>query len=208
MKNRQGLFSLFSMLFSLLLVVADCKTVVAGSKTVVAGSNNSNTALYFIGAMGVLNRSARPATMESTQFFEISNQPASGKRLRTVQITSDLVVGDAYDVIVRQQEVSSKIQSTVNSGHFNIVSVITFYLDGYLTTATVIYDTSPGRGVGYDMRMMLIQSDSLHAEERHHKIKYQLDMVVESEIYDIVKINKVYVQGSLLAAEVYYRKKR
>jgi hypothetical protein len=139
---------------------------------------------------------------ESTQTLEVNTQPVSGSNLRLLSITSD-----EHYFNKKQDEVRPKLESTVNGGKYNIVSVKTSYSSGYLTAAEVTYDAS-GRGDGNDLRVLFIQSDEYYWNKKAAEIKPKLDAMVNSGKYDIVKIQTTYAQGYLLAAEVYYRKKK
>jgi len=139
---------------------------------------------------------------ESTQTFEVTTQPVNGSNLRMLSITSTEHYFDK-----KQNEVRSKLETMVNGGECNIISVKTLYSSGYLTAAEVTCDAS-GRGDGNNIRVMFIQSDKYYWDRKAADIKPRLDAVVNSGKYDIVKINTTYAQGYLLAAEVYYREKR
>ena len=139
---------------------------------------------------------------ESTQTLEVTTQPVSGSSIRLLSITST-----KYYFNEKQNEVRPKLEATVNGGEYNIASVKTSYSSGYLTAAEITYDAS-GRGDGNGLRVLFIQSDKYYWNEKAADIKPRLDAMVNSGKYDVVKINTTYVQGYLLAAEVYYREKR
>lgn len=138
---------------------------------------------------------------ESMQALEISTQSIHGGDIRLLSITST-----KYYFNEKQNEVRPKFEATVNSGEYNIVSVKTSYSSGYLTAAEVIHDVSD-RGDGNNLRVLLIQSDKYYWNEKAADINPRLDAIVNSGKYDIIKIQTTYVQGYLLAAEVYYQEK-
>ena len=139
---------------------------------------------------------------ESTQTLEVSTQPVSGSNLRLLLITST-----KYNFIRKQNEVRPKLETTVNGGEYNIVSVKTLYSSGYLTAAEVTYDAS-GRGDGNSLRVLFIQSDKYDWYAKAADVKPRLDAMVNGGKYDVVKIQTTYTKGHLLAAEMYYREKK
>ncbi|MDD4900910.1 MAG: hypothetical protein PHS62_02230 [Patescibacteria group bacterium] len=139
---------------------------------------------------------------ESAQTLEVSTQPVSGSNIRLLLITSGKYYFDQ-----KQNELRPKLEATVNGGEYNIISVKTSYSSGYLTAAEVTYNTS-GRGDGNNLRVLFIQSDKYHWDQKAADIKPRLDAMVNSGKYDVVKIQTTYAQGYLLAAEVYYREKK
>lgn len=138
---------------------------------------------------------------ESTQTFDINTQPARGSNLRLLAIASDSYYFDS-----KQNEVRPKFVATVNRGKYNIISTKTSYSSGYLTAAEITYEAS-GRGDGNNIRILLISSNKYHWDRQAADIKPRLDEVVNAGTLDIVKINTTYVQGYVLAAEVYHREK-
>jgi hypothetical protein len=139
---------------------------------------------------------------ESTQTLEVSTHPVSGSNLRLLSITSPKYYFDK-----KQNEVRSRLETVVNGGEYNIVSVKTSYSSGYLTAAEVTYDAS-GRGDGNSLRVLFIHSDKYYWDKKEADIKPRLDAIVNSGKYDVVKIQTTYAKGYLLAAEVYYREKK
>lgn len=138
---------------------------------------------------------------ESTQTLEVTTQPISGSSMRLLSITST-----EYYLSKKQDDVCPRLETMINSGDYNIIAIKTSYSSGYLAAAEVTYNTSR-RGDGNNIRVMFIQSDEYYREKKAADVKSRLDVVVNSGKYDIMKINTTYVQGYLLAAEVYYREK-
>jgi len=139
---------------------------------------------------------------ESTQNIEFTKQQVSGSNIRLFIITST-----EHYLNKKQNEVRPKLEAAINGGGDNITSVKTSYSSGYLTAAQITFDAS-SRGDGNNMRVIFIQSNEYYWNKKADEIKHRLDEVVNSGKYDIVKINTTYVKGFLLAAEVYYRKKK
>lgn len=140
---------------------------------------------------------------ESTRVFEVGTlQPMNGSSVRLFSITSN-----KRHFNEKQDDVRQGVVMVVNGGHYNVITVKTAYSSGYLTAADIVY-TASGRGAGNDVRVRFIQSSECCLERKAADINPRLTEMVNSGTHDIMKINTVYEQGYLIAAEVYYREKQ
>jgi hypothetical protein len=157
--------------------------------------------IFFL-ALLILASGCQKNYPESTQTLEITKtQPMSGSDMRWIS-----VISNKYYFNEKQDDIRPKLEAMINNGKYNVLYVKTSYSSGYLTAAEMAYDAS-GRGDGNNMRVMFIQSDEHYWNKKQDDIKPRIDAVVNSGKYDIVKINSVYAEGYLLAAEIYYREK-
>ena len=158
--------------------------------------------VMFLGILLVTVGCEKKIYPDSTQTLEVNTQPIGGSDIRLLSITSH------KDYLYkRHNEVLRKLETTLNEGEYNITSVKTSYSEANLIKAEVTYDAS-GRGDGNRIRLMFIQSDKSSENGKAADIKSQLEGVINSGKYDIVKINRTYFEDYLLAAEVYYREKQ
>jgi len=139
-------------------------------------------------------------TPEFTQ-TEVTTQLMDGCNLRLISIISN-----EYYFTLKQDEVRSRLETIVNGGEYNICSVKTLYSYGYLTAAKVTYDAS-SPGDGNEIRVLIIYSNEYYFTLKQDEVRSRLETIVNSEKYDIVRINTIYTKGYLFAAEVYYREK-
>lgn len=103
----------------------------------------------------------------------------------------------------KQEDVVAKLDSVVNSGNYNVVSVKTFYSDAYLTSAEVKYSIAEDCD-NRNIRIKFLQSPHYYWNEKQEDVKPLLDSIVNGGTYDIFDVNTVMLQGYLVAAEVYY----
>lgn len=133
-----------------------------------------------------------------------------GPNIRSLRITSEKTTCygyydyQYYGYEEREKEVRSQLESEINGGQWNIVAVKTSYASGYLLNAEIIHDAS-GAGEGNKLRVMFIFSDKLFWHEKMREIEGALNEVTGSGMYDILKVQKVFTRGYLLAAEVYHQ---
>lgn len=120
---------------------------------------------------------------------------------RILTITSSNFRFDA-----KEKEVRPKLEKAVNSGQYNIITVKTAYTNGYLTSADITYDSS-GPDAGNNTRILLIKSDKYRYDAQQKEVEPKLREITGSGKYNIIGIETVYVQGYLVAAEVYYKAK-
>ncbi len=140
---------------------------------------------------------------QSIQTFKI----ASTEAVNSNKIHLILIRSTRYSSNLKQKEVLSKINAIINSGKYNVLWVKTLYSSsGYLTEAEVAY--VPGQGNGNNVRITLLYSNKFYGSEKADDINIQLDKVVNSDRYNLLKVNTVYIGRYLLAAEVYYREKQ
>ena len=123
---------------------------------------------------------------KSTQIFQITVQASGNRSLSNIYLSN------------KKGDVCSELETMINSGEYNIVSIKTTYSSNRLTEAEVTYDTS-GRGEGNDIRILL-----LHQEDAIN-IKSRLDNIFGSGKYSIITRNVIYKNGYLFSAEIYYR---
>lgn len=137
---------------------------------------------------------------ESTQTFQTA-EAVAGSNIRLLTITSE-----KYYFADKEKEIRARLGAEINGGQRNIVAVKTSYSSGYLTSSEITYDAS-STGVGNNLRVLFIYSDKYYWNNRMKEVQARLNEIVDSGKYDVVKIQTVYTDGYLLAAEVYYRSK-
>jgi len=132
-------------------------------------------------------------------------QTAVEDNVRLVLITSD----HSYlvDKQKEQKEVLAKLVPMINSGQYNIISVKTSYSWGYLIAAEVTYSVSD-RGIGNDLRIIFVTSDKDADDDRSQEVQKKLNILFSEATFAIEKVQTVYRNEDLLAAEVYYRDKQ
>lgn len=115
-----------------------------------------------------------------------------------------LVTSDQYYLVEKQQEVASQLDELINAGSYDITEVQTYYSDGYLTAARVTY-VPEVEGDGNKLRVKFIQSDKYYVNEKDQDVKKGLEEALAST--DVLKVNTIFQNGYLLAAEVWYLEK-
>lgn len=103
----------------------------------------------------------------------------------------------------KQEEVVSTLDSIINSGEHNIISVKTFYSDAYLTSAELKYSVAEECD-NRNLRIKFIHSPQLYWGNKQDEIKPALDSIVNGGTYDVFDVNTIMLKGYLVAAEVYY----
>jgi len=136
-------------------------------------------------------------TVQNTQTFEFVTASA-GADTRFIPITS----GEYY-YDKKEAEVSAGFAETVNGGNYNVNTITTSYSNGRLTAAEITYDSS-SRGEGNRLRVLLVQSDEYYYYKREAEVRPKVEEIVNSGAYDIEKVHNIYVEGRLIAAEIYY----
>ena len=135
----------------------------------------------------------------SDQRVELVDQSQVGNDLRMIMLNSD-----RHYFEDKQREVRPALEVMINSGEYNIVSIDTKYSSGYLTSATVTYNASK-KGLGNDLRVTFVHSGRYYWRDKSAEIKPQLDRLISSGAYGVVKVNTVQSDGYILAAELYHR---
>ena len=125
----------------------------------------------------------------------------NGRDLRTIIVTSNQHFWDE-----KQKEVRNAVDSLVNGGQYNVVSVKTCYSDEYLTSAEIQYNVANDCN-NKNLRVEFIYSDEHFWDLKQKEIKPRLEQIVNSGQYDIQETNTIMLKGYLVAAEVYYREK-
>ncbi|KKT34926.1 MAG: hypothetical protein UW23_C0026G0011 [Candidatus Collierbacteria bacterium GW2011_GWA1_44_12] len=159
---------------------------------------NKFPALFLIVLSVTLLTACSDPYPESSQVIEINDTALEGKSIRILRISPD----ERY-IDVKQNLIVPELVDTINSGELNIISVKTGYTGAFLTSADITYDNS-GPGKGNALRIKLLILETRYIDVRDKELSPQLDEFVNSGQYDIVKIQTTYVEGYLVAAEIYY----
>ena len=168
--------------------------------------------LVLLGVSLVLAGCGADRHSEYTQIFQATTVTAVGPNIRLLLITSEksyfygYYEYEYYEYEEKEKEVRARLESEINGGQRNVVAVKTSYSSGYLTAGEITYDAS-GAGEGTNLRVLFVYSDKFYWYEKMKEVESQLNEIMNSGKYDVVKIQTVYTSGYLLAAEVYYRSK-
>jgi hypothetical protein len=156
--------------------------------------------LTLVACDGDSNESSQVTSVDRSQLPGTTTQ-VEGKStgLRVILLTSD-----QHYIDHKADEVSPALLEVINSGEYNIVSVKTTYVSGYLTSAEVYYDAVSGDG--NHVRLLLISDDDdQYIDHKENVVKPLYEEAVNSGNYDVISTRTVYVSGYFVAAEIYYR---
>lgn len=123
-------------------------------------------------------------------------EPVDGK------IAVQLFTSPKYYFDEKQKEVTQILSNFVNSGDNDVVSVKTSYSNGYLTAGQADY-AQEKQGKGNKIRINLVQSGEYYWDNRDKDVKKKLNDVLKNT-QNVHKVNTIFGNGYLLAAEVWY----
>jgi hypothetical protein len=168
--------------------------------------------LVFLAVSLIFSGCSADRCVEYTQIFQAAKATERGPNIRLLHIASEKSYCYGYyeykwyGYEEKEREVRTRFEAEFNSGQRNIVSVKTSYSSGYLLTGEITYDAG-GAGEGNNLRVLFVYSDSFYWHDKAKEIESRLNEIMKSGKYDVVKVQKIYSSGYLLAAEVYYRTK-
>jgi len=169
--------------------------------------------LVFLGVSLVLAGCGTDRHSEYTQIFQAIKTTEEGQNLRLLRIASEksycygYYEYEYYGYEEKEKEVRARLASEINGGRHNVVAVKTSYSSGYLLAGEITFDAG-GAGEGNNLRVLFVYSDKFYWHEKMKDIESRLNEIMSSGRYAVVKIQKVYTGGFLLAAEVYYQSKQ
>lgn len=147
---------------------------------------------------------------EYTQIFQPAKAMKREASIRLLHITSEksycygYYEYEYYGYEEKEREVRARLEAEINGGQHNIAAVKTSYFSGYLLAGQITYDAG-GKGEGNNLRVLFVYSEKTYWHEKAKEIESRVNEIMNSGKYDVVKIQKVYTGGYLLAAEVYCR---
>jgi hypothetical protein len=168
--------------------------------------------LVFLAVSLIFSGCSDDRRVEYTQIFQAAKATERGPNIRLFRITSETSYCYGYyeykwyGYEEKEREVRTRFEAEINGGRHNIVAVKTSYASGYLLAGEIIYDVD-GAGEGNNLRVLFLYSDTFYWHEKAKEIESRLNEIMKSGKYDVVKVQKVFSSGYLLATEVYYRTK-
>lgn len=133
---------------------------------------------------------------QSAQDYGVTIETTPGK------VNIELFTSKEYYFNEKQAEVTNTINDFVNSGSHNISEIQTSYSDGYLTAGRANYSPD-SQGKGNSIRVRFIQSSQYYWGEKNGEVKKELEDLLKNT-QNVYKVNTVFQQGYLLAAEIWY----